>query len=265
MIVDNASTDDSLALLERKWGDNARVSIISLKENTGFSGGNNVGIRRALEQGCHYILLLNNDTEIDALAIRKMVACQKTTESIIVPKIFYADKKETIWCAGGYLTPIIKKAVQRGNNCRDNGEFDKSGYCSLANGCCVLLTDRIIQKTGLLDERFFLYYEDTEYSMRALERKVKIYYCHEAVVYHKVNGSTGGNDNPANAYYITRNWLMCNKTHMKGRFCLFAGYFLINRTVCGALWLLQGKGELTAALIKGFRDYLRGKTGKLEG
>ena len=101
--------------------------------------------------------------------------------------------------------------------------------------------------------------------MRALEKQVKIYYCHDAAVYHKVNGSTGGNDNPANAYYITRNWLMCNKSHMKGRFYLFVCYFLVNRTVCGALWVLQGKRELTAALVKGLRDYLKGKTGKLEG
>lgn len=265
IVVDNASTDDSLMLLTEKWGKNPRVSIISMKENTGFSGGNNAGIRQALEQGYHYILLLNNDTEIDALAIQKMVACQKETDSIIVPKIYFADKRDTIWCAGGYLTPIIKKAVQRGNNRKDTGEFDESGYCSLANGCCVLLTDSIIQKTGMLDERFFLYYEDTEYSMRALEKQVKIYYCHDAAVYHKVNGSTGGNDNPANAYYITRNWLMCNKSHMKGRFYLFVCYFLVNRTVCGALWVLQGKRELTAALVKGFRDYLKGKTGKLEG
>lgn len=265
IVVDNASTDDSLELLTGKWGDNPHVSIISLKKNTGFSGGNNAGICRALEQGYHYILLLNNDTEIDASAIQKMAACQKETESIIVPKIFFADRKDIIWCAGGCLTPVIKKAIQRGNGCKDTGEFNKSGYCSLANGCCVLLTDKIIQKTGLLDERFFLYYEDTEYSMRALEKQVKIYYCHEAVVYHKVNGSTGGNDNPDNAYYITRNWLMCNRAHMKGRFCLFVCYFLINRTVCGALWLLQGKRELTAALMKGFGDYLKGKTGKLEG
>ena len=239
VVVDNASTDGSMGKLEELYAGTENVHLLYLKENYGFSKANNEGIRWALDKKCKYILLQNNDTIIEPGAIGEMVSLQCRTGHIIVPKILYADRPDIIWCAGGELSGLLKKPKHTGAGQIDRGQFNKEGRCTFANGCCILLSDQIIEKLGLLDERFFLYYEDTEYSMRAEKHDIEISYCGQAVVYHKVNGSTGGNDNPVNAYYITRNWLMCNWTHMKARFAVFMIYFLCNRLCWAIIWLLS--------------------------
>lgn len=263
IIVDNASTDGSLEELRNQWDNNDQVHIIPLKENYGFSKANNEGIRWSVKRGIEYFLLLNNDTEIEPYTIERMVDSQKKTEAIIVPKIFYADRPDIIWYAGGDFSHIIKKQSNSGINRRDSAKYMRSRYCGFANGCCLLLTKKIIKKMGLLDERFFLYGEDTEYSLRAKERGIAIWYCADAVVYHKVNGSSKGNENPDNAYYITRNWLICNRLHMKGRFPVFLCYFLLNRLAWIVIWTAQGRREQVRALGAGVRDFCHHKYGKV--
>lgn len=263
IVVDNASTDDSLKELRKLWGEDKRVHILPLDENYGFSRANNEGIKWALSRGGKYFLLLNNDTEIDSDAIERMVHCYRQEEGIVVPKVLYADRPDIIWCAGGIFSGIIKKSVQRGLNEADSGQYDEDCRCDFANGCCMLLSDKIIDKLGFLDERFFLYYEDTEYSLRAGEKGIPIMYCAGAKVYHKVNGSTKGNEKPDNAYYITRNWLLCNKMHMPpGRFFLFSVYFLLNRLAWALIWLVQAKKDMVSAIRFGIRDFRQGRFGK---
>ena len=270
VVVDNASTDDSLAMLQKKWGANEQVSILTLDENYGFSKANNEGIRWAMEQGIEYFLLLNNDTEIEPDTIEHMLSCQQGKKAIVVPKVLYADKRDTIWCTGGSFSPIVRKSIQRGLNQIDRGQYDVSEECQFANGCAMLLSKEIINKIGFLDERFFLYYEDTEYSMRATENSIKIWYCAEAVVYHKVNGSTKGNEKPANAYYISRNWLLCNSLHLCGRhgrnwrFYLFFLYFICNRAAWMMIWFMQGRQDMCAAQVRGIKDFVYKKWGKMD-
>lgn len=265
VIVDNASKDNSLTELKRNWGNDKRIHILPLDRNYGFSKANNEGIKWALNGGSKYFLLLNNDTEIESDTIEKMLSDYKMTKSIVVPKVLYADRRDVIWCAGGSFSGIIKKARQRGLNEADKGQFDESGFCDFANGCCMLLSDKIIEKSGFLDERFFLYYEDTEYSLRAKEKDISIRYCAKAKVYHKVNGSTRGNEKPDNAYYITRNWLLCNKMHMgKGRFSMFCLYFLLNRLAWAVIWCIQGKKDMAREIYRGIKDFRNGRYGKYE-
>lgn len=263
VVVDNASTDDSLKQLHEHWDDNAHVSIIELEDNYGFSKANNAGIEWSITQGINYFCLLNNDTEIETDAIEKMLEVHKETGHIVVPKILHDDRRDIIWCAGGEFSSVIRKPKQRGCNQPDKGIFDQSGTCGFANGCCLLLSKDIIDKIGFLDERFFLYYEDTEYSLRAYENGVGIWYCPSAIVYHKVNGSTGGNEKPANAYYITRNWLLCNRQHFKtGRFSLFCIYFICNRLAWMMIWAIKGKWNMNKATLQAIRDFFRQKWGK---
>lgn len=272
VVVDNASTDGSLEALRETWAAHGQVHILALDDNYGFSKANNEGIRYAMEQGAEFCLLLNNDTEIAPDAIEQMVHCGKETGAIVVPKVLYADRRDVIWCAGGTFTPIVKKPVQSGLNQTDNGQYDAGSVCQFANGCALLLSRQIVEKLGLLDERFFLYYEDVEYSMRAERHNIGIRYCAEAVVYHKVNGSTGGNEKPANAYYITRNWLLCNSLYLCGdggicgrlRFLLFVVYFTVNRLAWLVIWLLQGKRAMCGALLHGVGDFCRKKWGRYQ-
>ncbi len=268
VVVDNASDDGSREAIQDKWGGDARVHVIPLEENYGFSRANNEGIRWSIGQGIRYFLLLNNDTEIEPDTVGQMMDYHRKTGRIVVPKILYADRRDTVWCAGGSFTPVIRKAVQRGLNEKDGEKYHKSGRCGFANGCALFLSREIVERAGYLDERFFLYYEDTEYSMRAAACGVEIGYCADAIVYHKVNGSTGGNGKPANAYYITRNWLLCNSIHMRGRkyvngrFLLFFVYFLCNRAAWFLIWMAQGKGRMCVAQARGIRDFFMKKWGR---
>ena len=126
----------------------------------------------------------------------------------------------------------------------------------------MLLSGKLIRKLGLLDEQFFLYYEDTEYSLRARQKGVPIWYCAKALIYHKVNGSTMGNEKPDNTYYITRNWLICNRKYMENRFTLFLCYFIINRLVWLLIWFMKNKRGNMAAVAEGIKDYKRGISGQ---
>ena len=263
VIVDNASTDGSLKLLQDNWGKNSQITIISLDKNYGFSEANNVGIRWAEKNGSDYFLILNNDTEIAKDAVEKMLDAYQKTGAMIVPKIVYADQPDTIWYAGGQFSKIIWKPLPRGMNQKDIGQYDCSRQCSFANGCSIFMSKKIIQQLGLLDEKFFLYYEDTEYSLRARESQVAVWYCAEATVFHKVNGATMGNDRPDSAYYIARNWLICNRKWMnKGRFTLFLCYFIPNRITWMIIWLISGRVNNIISTIEGIRDYIKGISGQ---
>lgn len=262
VVVDNASTDDSLEELRECWGESGQVRIIALERNYGFSKANNEGMRWLVKQGIESFLLLNNDTVIEPDTIELMVNSQKKTGAIIVPKVYYADRPEIIWCAGGEFSPVIRKPRQTGLNRPDNARLRVGRYCGFANGCCMLLTKEIVKKVGFLDERFFMYHEDTEYSLRAGEKGIPIWYCADAVVYHKVNGSIKGSDRSANVYYVTRNWLLCSRLHMQGRFLLFLCYFFLNRLAWIVIWTVQRKPKMMKASLAGVRDFFGCRYGK---
>lgn len=263
IVVDNASADDSMQSLRARYGSDERVVLEELDGNYGFSYANNVGIRLALVWGADAVLLLNNDTEIGEGMLQELLACEKRhPDSMIVPKIYYSDDRKRIWSAGGSVSPVIRKVRHTGLNEEDRGQYEEERRICFATGCCLLLPVQIIKRAGFLDERFFLYYEDTEYSFRLRKLGIPIYYCPEAVMYHKVGASTKGADSPLCAYYIARNWLLCNRLHLGGRYPLFLAYYALNRTVCCLLWFVQGKKELVRATLRGIGDYSKGKFGR---
>lgn len=260
VVVDNGSFDGSFEELQDKWGNDTRIKIIPLGDNLGFSKANNEGIKWSIENGISKFLLLNNDTEIEPDTIKKMAALQQEKGAIVVPKTKYYDNRDTIWCAGGNFSKLIKKVKHRGYNKKDTAEFNKSVQTEFANGCAMFLSKDIIDKIGYLDERFFLYYEDTEYSLRAEKHNIPIWYCSDAVVYHKVNGSTRGISKPVNDYYISRNWLLCNSLYLTGiQNALFKVYFYINRIIWSAVCLLKGNKENANAVWTGIKDYKQKK------
>lgn len=263
IVVDNASQDDSVRLLEERYAGNERLECIRLDDNYGFSRANNVGIDRARERGADYVLLLNNDTEITPDMLLRLWECAKRHPgSVIVPKIYYSDDRKRLWSAGGSFSTIIKKAKHTGLNEMDVGQYDREREIGFATGCCLLIPMEVIGKAGTLDERFFLYYEDTEYSFRLHEMGISVYYCPQAVMYHKVGASTKGADSALCAYYIARNWLLCSRLHLGWRYPVFLSYYALNRTACCLLWLVRGKKELVKATWRGIGDYRKQRFGR---
>lgn len=210
-------------------------------------------------------MLLNNDTEIASNMLSRLWECAgRHPHCMIAPKIYYGDDRKRIWSAGGSVSPIIRKVRHIGLDEADEGQYDQEREIGFATGCCLWIPMSVIEEAGTLDERFFLYYEDTEYSFRLRKLEIPIYYCPEAVMYHKVGASTKGADSPLCAYYIARNWLLCNRLHLGGRYPLFLAYYALNRTVCCLLWFVQGKKELVRATLRGVSDYRKGRFGRAE-
>ncbi|MBP3476271.1 MAG: glycosyltransferase family 2 protein [Lachnospiraceae bacterium] len=263
IVVDNASKDDSIRVLKERYGTDTRVELIALEDNYGFSYANNVGIRKAMAEGADYVLLLNNDTEISEDMLTQLEACAKRhPDSMIAPKIYYSDHRDVIWSAGGKVSPMIRKVSHIGIDQVDRGQFEEEIEIGFATGCALLIPRGVIEQAGLLDEDFFLYYEDTEYSLRLAKMGIPIYFCPKAVMYHKVGASSKGADSPLCAYYIARNWLICNKKHLRGRYLLFLVYYVINRSVCCLFWLAHGKAVLVQATWRGIRDFQQSRYGK---
>lgn len=263
IVVDNASQDDSVRLLKERYDGNERLELVLLDDNYGFSYANNAGINRAQEWGADSVLLLNNDTEIapDMLACLRECA-KRHPDSMIAPKIYYSDDRKRIWSAGGDVSPFVRKVRHIGLNETDKGQYDQEREIEFATGCCLFIPMEVIRRAGVLDERFFLYYEDTEYSFRLHRHGIRIYYCPKARMYHKVGASSKGADSPLCAYYIARNWLLCNRLHLGKRYPLFLAYYALNRTACCLLWLLRGKGALVRASLRGMGDYRKGNFGR---
>ena len=265
IVVDNASSDESMRHLEERYAGKQEVEPVYLDDNYGFSRANNVGMERAKEWGADFFLLLNNDTEIAADMISHMLACAKRHPgSMVAPKIYYSDDRERIWSAGGSVSPVIKKVRHIGLDERAEGHYDRETEIGFATGCCLLIPASVLERAGGLDERFFLYYEDTEYSFRLHRLGIRIYYCPRAVMYHKVGASSKGADSPLCAYYIARNWLLCSKLHLGRRYPVFVMYYALNRTACCLLWLLRKKGALVRATLRGIADYRRGRFGRAQ-
>lgn len=263
IIVDNGSQDGSMQIIQERYGTDARIETAILNDNYGFSHANNVGIRQAEEWGADYVLLLNNDTEVHEDLLKELISCaDRHPGSMIAPKIYYSERRDVLWSAGGEVSPLVRKVRHIGLDQKDTGQFDKERRIGFATGCCLLLPRSVIEKAGLLDERFFLYYEDTEYCFRLREMGIDIWYCPQAWLYHKVGASSKGADSPLCAYYIARNWLFCSRLHLRGRYPLFLLYYGINRTVCCLLWLLGGRRALVQATWRGIRDHGKRKYGR---
>lgn len=189
--VDNNSSDNTISIIEKRQ-DN-RIQILKFKENIGFAAGTNRGIEKAFADGCSHILLLNNDVEFEDLLITKMIGALETSNcSMSTPKIHYFFDKSLLWYAGSFF---IKKlsyiAHHRGLGEVDKGQFDKEEVVDFTPMCCVLMKKDVFEDVGLLDEKFFTYYEDTDYFYRVkMFSKHKLYYFTNTVFYHKVGQLT---------------------------------------------------------------------------
>lgn len=265
IVVDNASQDDSMRIIQKHYRKEGRVETLFLDDNYGFAYANNAGIRRAVKWKADYILLLNNDTEAAEDMLAQLMSCARSHPgSVIAPKIYYSDSRNVIWSAGGDISPLVRKVRHTGLDQEDRGQFDKVRQIGFATGCCLLIPGTVIERAGGLDERFFLYYEDTEYCFRLRRMGIPIYYCPAARLYHKVGASSQGAGSPLCAYYIARNWLLCNRIHLGGRYPFFLLYYFVNRMACCTLWLLRGRKDLAQATYRGIQDHNKKKYGRAE-
>lgn len=260
IVVDNASNDNSVELLEAQFKND--ITIIKSDINLGFSEGNNLGIKHALEKECEFILLLNNDTTIAKDMIEVMV--EKSiikNNAVISPKIYYYDNPNTIWSAGAKMEWKRGIPAQNGLNEDDNNVYDNEELVEIATGCCLLFNKYIIEKVGLLSNEYFLYYEDTDFTTKIVRSGFDIVYLPTAKMYHKVSASTGGVESSNYIYYNTRNRLIFNGKYNKSNRATYIPYFYVTRIIKCIKWCLSGRRDLIKASIDGIKDYYNGNVG----
>ncbi|MEK9143668.1 MAG: glycosyltransferase family 2 protein [Patescibacteria group bacterium] len=218
IVVDNDSTDDSVAVIKKNFPD---IEVIKNNKNLGFSGGNNVGIRRALEWGADYVWLLNNDTSVDKNSLTALVdAFADRRIGIAGSKIYfapgrefhkarYADKERgrVLWYAGGLIDWENMYASHRGVDEVDNGQYDRTQETPFVTGCSMMVKREVFGKIGLLDEKFFAYLEDLDFCLRAKQVGYKLFYVPQSIIWHNNAGSSGVGS-ATHQYYMTRNRLI---------------------------------------------------------
>lgn len=208
IIVDNGSTNESVEKISGCIRELENFELLAQKENLGFSGGNNLGIKHALANGADYVLLLNNDTTVDENFLNELISAaeQSKTAGLLGPKIYFYNNPKTIWFAGGKISPYAIKGTHIGLNETDNGQYDALKKVDYLTGCCLLIKKETVDKIGFLDENYFLYYEDTDYSWRARRAGLDCLFVPQAKIWHKCSAGTG-EGSLSYIYYHTRNGL----------------------------------------------------------
>ena len=190
-IIDNASEDKTLKILD-DLNDN-RVNQIRNHSNIGVAAANNIGIKKALEDKCSHILILNNDIEFSNTLFKDMlVSIKKENCSMMTPKIMYHSDKDIIWYAGGGF----KKSngylpYHSGFNENIKNNNYQSLYVDYASTCCLLIKKDVFETIGYMDEKYFVYFDDTDFLFRVKKEGVhKIYYDSKITLFHKVGSLT---------------------------------------------------------------------------
>lgn len=267
-LVDNGSADESVRTIRSQFPE---VTIIENGENLGFAEGNNVGLRRALAGDAEYIMLLNNDTVVAPRMIGDLVAAMEADLTIGVtgPKMLYFDQPETIWCAGNRVDArtgeSIRLRAEQADDDRDITLLD----VDFITACAICLRREVIEAVGLLDSRFFIYYEETDWCARARASGWRVVYVPQARLWHKVS-ATMGTTSPATEYYMTRNRLLYLAKNGRGigRLRALAGALFGNARTVAAYTLKaahRGRRRNRDARLYALRDAILGRWGKMGG
>lgn len=249
VVVDNCSPNDDAQKLKGDYDD---IILINNKENEGFAKANNRGIDIAIQNGADYVMLLNNDTIVEADFLEKMIdTAQKLAADLLTCKIMYNYDRSKIWYGGGKIDWNKGYGVHYISD-----ELKKNSEIEFASGCCMLLARRIIEKLKL-PEDYFMYFEDVDYCVKLRENGFHIYYTPFIKLYHKVSASAGV-ESPFFVYYWNRNRLIFMKKYKLkiGRVqygeSLFA--FFLTRIMKSVGYIINHENEKNKKMIEGIKD-----------
>lgn len=210
IVLDNHSTDGSNEAIRDNF---PLVQVEELEENLGYAGNNNVGIQLAMEQGADWVFVLNEDTILDEECLTHLVAVGESDDriGIVGPMVYHHDKPEVIQSAGGKFGPrweIFHLAVDE----QDKGQYKDPHQVDWITGCGLMIRREVIQQVGMIDERYFYFWEETEWCLRAGRSGWKIIHVPQAKLWHK-GVQFNHQPKPSVTYYATRNRLLTLAKH----------------------------------------------------
>jgi GT2 family glycosyltransferase len=240
LLVDNGS-DPPLAAAA--GGRFPTVTVLRLPDNRGFAGGYNAGIRAALDDGAAAVLLLNNDTLVAPDALDRLADEMATADDVglVTAKITYAADPQRIWTVGANLN-VFLDLKDGGQGQLDSGQWAAPRDVDFAPFCAILVRRAVFASVGLLDEAFFLYYEDMDYCRRARRAGWRVRLCPAAGVRHDVSASSGGRDSPLERYWMAQSSGRYFRKHGRGpRLLLIVPFRLASALKTSLRLLLAGK------------------------
>lgn len=238
----------------------SRLVLIRTGANLGFAGGNNVGIRYAISNGADYVWLLNNDTVVAPDALTALVKTAESSSEIGITgsKIYHYNDPRRLWYAGGFWRNTLWRPTHRGANRVDSPEFSEIREVDYASGCSLLIKAQTIRAIGLMQEEFFLYWEETDWNATALEKGWRVVYSPASKVWHKISASVK-DDRFVTNYYMRRNSLLFYQRHSPFRlFILFPWLVLLMFA-----YFLTGRQDIAKGFYRGILDFLSRSFGPL--
>lgn len=213
VVVDNGSSDGSAEVIASQYPD---VTVLQTGKNLGYAGGNNVGIRWALNHNSDFVLVLNNDTVVakDMLSHLVKAALLDDRIGLLGPTNYYYSEPSTVWAVGAMLTD------PRENGYKILGDGDADSSWKIATqvdalvGSAMLIKASVLRELDLFDEKFFLCWEEYDFSARAHNIGYKCYFVPAAKIWHKVGSSLGKKESPLRIYFNVRNRLLWAKKNL---------------------------------------------------
>jgi GT2 family glycosyltransferase len=263
--VDNGSTDGSV---EAVRAAHPEVHLVENGRNLGFAGGNNVGLRYALEHGAQWAVLVNNDATLapDAVDRLRRAAAEHPAAGMLAGKVFFDEPPDRIWFAGQRFWPAFGYSGRpRGYGRRDGPRYRRAYRTDRAAGAFMAVSRRVVDAVGLLDEDLFAYVEDVDWSRRARAAGFEIWFVPDALAWHAVSASTGGERASTHAlYYGVRNTIAVSERHLPlpGPLRALRRWLILAVFLFQALALSERRRPFVDAVRDGYRDALTGRFGE---
>lgn len=250
VLVDNVSTDGSFEMAKENF---SRAHFIRSGQNNGFSAGNNLGIRFALEKTADFILLLNPDTLIEKNALAYLVnEAKKHPQAGLFSPVILENKSEKIWFAGGQIEWSKMKTI----HLREKPKTDSPFPSEYLTGCALLIRKEVFREIGLLDEKYFLYYEDTDFSWRASRNNFSLLVVPKSKVYH-FEKSEGNKD--FKNYWLVFSGLIFFQKNATALNRSWIRLYLLGRKAKNWLDLKRNRTALVETTQKAYNDYAQWK------
>lgn len=259
LVVDNASTDGSVELVREEFPP---VRVAEQSSNLGFAAGVNAGLEYALDEGADYVLLLNNDIELDGNAVSALVeaALEHPMSAFVGPMIYYADRPSVIWSAGGAVSFWTGNIRHVGLREEDAGQYIGVTEVDYVTACAVLASAEAVRTVGPMDEGYYMYNEDTDWCVRARDAGFDVLFAPSARIWHKVSMSSGGGLTPFKTYHRLRSTLRFFSLHARPYHWFGIVPLTMVRTVGFTVReLVRGRGANVAAVLRGLRDSVTGR------
>ena len=255
LLVDNGSLDDSFERLNASF---PQIKFLQTGENIGYAGGNNRGIERALNSDINYVLILNNDTILDARSVSKLVdVAEEANQKVggVVPKILYYDQPDRIWYAGGEFSPMRGLGIHwREGDLDQSDDEETTREVTFMTGACCLFSAEALRELKGFDEDFFAYVEDAELSLRMTDAGYQMYYQPEARILHRCP-PLGSPPSPFQIRQRDRNRRRIMRKHGSLRQRLpFLVRFCITRAILFMRYTITGDWQRAQAILSGMRE-----------